>query len=114
MPDGAAELAILCEDLDSPGGPFLHWLVTGMDPATRSLDEGSEPPGATSWPNDYGETGYGGPQPPVGDGPHRYQFRLFVPESPLAVGPGTTVEEVRRRLADEHLVTGTLIGLYER
>ena len=58
------------------------------------------------WPNDYGETGYRGPQPPVGDGPHGYQFRLFVLASPLALGSGATVEQVRCRLEEEHLVTG--------
>lgn len=114
VPEGTVELALLCDDLDSPGGSFLHWLVTGIDPVVRSVDEGAEPPGATSWPNDFGDTGYGGPQPPVGDGAHRYRFRLFALGSPLDLAPDATVEEVRRRLDDKHLATGTLIGLFER
>src|SRR5436189_84636 len=76
-PDGTAELVLLCEDPDAPGGTFVHWLVSGIDPGTTTIAEGQEPPGSVSWQNGYGETGYGGPQPPIGDDAHRYMFRLI-------------------------------------
>ena len=114
VPDGTAELALLCEDADAPGGTFVHWLVTGIDPGTTSIEEGREPPGSTSWPNDYGETGYGGPQPPVGDETHRYSFRLYALRRPLDLSPGAAADDVRRALDDEHLATGTLVGVFAR
>ncbi len=112
-PAGTAELALLCEDPDAPGGTFLHWLVTGIDASVRSVGEGQDPPG-TSWPNDYGELGYGGPRPPVGDDPHRYFFRVYALESPLDLAPGADVDAVHAALDQRRLATGTLVGLFAR
>lgn len=112
-PRGTVELALLCEDPDAPGGSFLHWLVTGIGPQLRSIDEGTEPPG-TVWPNDYGDKGYGGPQPPVGDDPHRYIFRLYALGAPLGVRPGAALDDVKAELEEKQLATGTWIGLYVR
>lgn len=114
VPDGTAELALVCEDPDAPSRTFLHWLVTGIPAATRSLLESVTPPGATTWPNDFGEPAYGGPQPPVGDDAHRYVFRLYALRTPLHLPPGTSTDGIRRRLPDEALATGTLVGLFAR
>src|SRR5262245_57478591 len=76
-PDGTRELVLMCEDPDSGRTAFMHWLVTGIDPSSTSVAEGSVPPGGTEWVNDFGELGWSGPQPPVGEDPHRYFFRLF-------------------------------------
>ena len=113
-PEDTVELALLCEDLDAPEGPFLHWLVTGISPETTSIDEGETPPGAVEWPNDYGDTGYGGPLPSVGDDAHPYVFRLFALDRPLGLSPGADVAEVRAALDANHLATGTLTGLFIR
>jgi len=67
VPGDAVELLLVCEDPDAPGGTFLHWLVTGIDPATTSLAEGQVPGSGRQWPNGFGKTGWGGPQPPAGD-----------------------------------------------
>src|SRR5919197_1211269 len=83
VPDGTAELVLLCEDPDAPSGTFLHWLVTGIDPASAGAAEGQGPPGGKKWIKGLGETGGGGPQPPVGDNPHRYFFRLYALPQPV-------------------------------
>ena len=114
VPEGTVELALLCEDPDAPGGTFLHWLVTGIRPGTREIPEGEEPPGTTSWPNDFGERGYGGPRPPVGDDPHRYIFRLFALDSRLDLSPDAGLEEIRAALDRARLATGTVTGLFVR
>ena len=114
VPEGTVEFALLCEDPDAPTGTFLHWLVTGISPGTRAVAEGEEPDGATSWPNDFGERGYGGPAPPVGDEPHRYFFRLYALGSPLGLSPGADIDDVRRALDHASLATGTLVGLFVR
>lgn len=113
VPDGTVELALLCEDPDAAGGPFLHWLVTGIDPSRRSIGEGEQPPG-TSWPNDFGTRGYGGPRPPVGDDPHRYFFRLYALDSPVGLAPGADLDAVHAALDERRLATGTLVGLFAR
>jgi Raf kinase inhibitor-like YbhB/YbcL family protein len=74
VPEGATELRISLRDPDAPGGTFTHWLVTGIDPSSSDIDQGSVPVGATEEVNSFGERGYGGPCPPRGDDPHRYVF----------------------------------------
>ena len=113
-PEGTVELALLCEDLDAPECPFLHWLVTGISADTTSIAEGESPPGGEEWENDFGDMGYGGPQPVVGDDPHRYVFRLFALDAPLGVRPGSAPSAARAVLDDRRLATGTLIGLFAR
>lgn len=100
-----------------PGGTaertFTHWIVTGIDPDVGSIGEGSKPSGATDWRNDFGKEGYDGPQPPVGDDPHRYFFRLYALDAPVTTAPGDL--DVLRESLDEHrLASGTLVGLYAR
>jgi Raf kinase inhibitor-like YbhB/YbcL family protein len=114
LPEETVELALLCEDLDAPEGPFLHWLITGISADTTSLPDGEGPAGGEEGENDYGDVGYGGPQPPIGDDPHRYVFRLFALDAPLSMSPGAAVEVVRAALDDRRVATGTLIGLFAR
>src|SRR4051794_36000167 len=64
-PDGTAELVLLCEDPDAPGGTFVHWLVSGIDPGTTSIAEGQEPAGSGSWQNGYRGTRHRGPPTPT-------------------------------------------------
>ena len=113
-PPGTAEIALLCEDRDAPGGVVTHWLVTGIDPGVTSIAEGESPSGAVVWPNSFGNRGYDGPMPPIGDDPHRYFFRLFALEEPTALPPHATIDEVHEVLEDRHVATGTLIGLFAR
>ncbi|HET7486318.1 MAG TPA: YbhB/YbcL family Raf kinase inhibitor-like protein [Acidimicrobiales bacterium] len=114
VPAGTAELVLLCEDPDAPGGTWVHWVVTNLDPELRSLDEGKVPGDAVEGANDYGGTGYGGPQPPIGDRPHRYFFRLFAVGERLDVQPGASAEDVRRAMAGKELAEGTLVGTFRR
>ncbi|MGI5141692.1 MULTISPECIES: YbhB/YbcL family Raf kinase inhibitor-like protein [unclassified Streptomyces] len=70
-PEGTAELVLVGEDPDAPGGTFLHWLVTSIAPDSSGVGEGEVPAGGHAWPNDFGRVGWGGPMPPPGHGPRR-------------------------------------------
>lgn len=76
VPEGAAELHLLLEDPDAPGGTFTHWNVTGISPGAEAVSQGAVPEGGTEQPNDLGDGPYGGPCPPPGDEPHRYMFTV--------------------------------------
>jgi Raf kinase inhibitor-like YbhB/YbcL family protein len=114
IPDGTAELVLLCEDPDAPDGPFVHWLVTGINPEVTGVAEGTPVPGATELHNSYGEPGWGGPHPPVGDEPRRYFFRLYALDTHLGLDTTAGVDEVRAALDGHVLSTGTLVGLFAR
>ncbi|MFE7277540.1 YbhB/YbcL family Raf kinase inhibitor-like protein [Streptomyces sp. NPDC057623] len=114
VPDGAAELALLCEDPDAPSGTFVHWLVTGIDPHAEGLPAGRTTPGSHPHTNGYGESGWGGPLPPVGDDAHRYYFRLYALAGPVSIPEAPTAVEAHRVLDERQLASGTLVGLYRR
>lgn len=114
VPDNASELVLLCDDPDAGKEPFLHWLVTGIEPASDGAAEGERPAGGREWTNGFGETGWGGPQPPIGDPPHRYMFRLYAVDSPVVLPATPGASDVHAALDKQALATGVLTGTFER
>ncbi|MGP3980847.1 YbhB/YbcL family Raf kinase inhibitor-like protein [Streptomyces sp. KR80] len=115
VPDEAAELVLLCEDPDAPSGTFVHWLVTGIPPDKSGLDAGETPPGAHAYTNGFGDDGWDGPLPPVGDNAHRYIFHLYALPDRLSLSDRPTAREVHRAVDRQgELASGTLVGLYQR
>lgn len=76
VPDGTAELALICHDPDAPlADGFTHWTMYGIAPNTTLVPaDGSV---GRHGRNDFGESGYGGPQPPPGHGTHNYYFWVY-------------------------------------
>ena len=89
VPDGAVELALVVIDDDADG--FVHWVLTGFDPAIRSLLEGQVPDGARQWSNTFGAPRWNGPCPPAGS-PHTYRFVLYALNQQLEVADDTPVD----------------------
>jgi Raf kinase inhibitor-like YbhB/YbcL family protein len=112
VPEGTASLALIVDDPDAPRGTFTHWLGWGLDRTAAGLGEGEAAP--EEGRNDFGETGYRGPCPPPGHGPHRYFFRLHALEQALGLSPSAGREELDAALAESSLATAELIGTYER
>lgn len=114
VPDDTAEVAVVCEDPDAPGGSFLHWLVSGIDKSQTHIGPGHLPAGARESRNDFGEVGWGGPMPPVGDTAHHYFFRVYASRKPLKLSRNSTLSDLRKSLKGAALAHGTLIGVYQR
>ncbi|MGP3910789.1 YbhB/YbcL family Raf kinase inhibitor-like protein [Nonomuraea sp. 10N515B] len=114
VPDEAAELVLVCEDPDAPGGTFTHWLVAGIPPDASGLEAGDELKAFTVGRNDFGTQGYGGPHPPPGDAPHRYFFRLYAMPASTGLADGSSAAEFRRATEGKVLASGTLVGTYGR
>jgi Raf kinase inhibitor-like YbhB/YbcL family protein len=86
LPAGTKSLAITVHDPDAPtgGAGFWHWLVVNLPASTTSLPRGAGtadgkqlPAGALQINTDFGSPGWGGPCPPQGDKPHRYNFTVY-------------------------------------
>lgn len=85
-PADAKSLALLVHDADAPtgGAGWWHWAVVNL-PANLSelkkdagkADGSNLPAGAAQIETDFGSPGWGGPCPPAGDKPHRYNFTLY-------------------------------------
>jgi len=115
-PPDCRSFAILCEDPDAPGGTWRHWAIFDIPAAATGLAEGiavAERVGPyRQGMNDFRRTGYGGPCPPRGHGPHRYNFRLLaldVDRLELPAKPGfeAIVATARRHALAEAVLTGT-------
>ena len=85
-PAETKSFALLVHDPDAPtgGAGWWHWLVVNLPAGTTALaknagkaDGANLPDGAVQVSTDFGSPGWGGPCPPVGDKPHRYNFTLY-------------------------------------
>jgi Raf kinase inhibitor-like YbhB/YbcL family protein len=124
-PDGTKGFAINMFDPDAPtGSGFWHWVVFNIPPATTSLPKGAGnvkkklmPRGAIQSRTDLGTDGYGGPCPPAGDKPHRYQITVFavdVDKLPVAKDHNTSAAVVGFDLHFHTLAKATLTGVFGR
>ncbi|NUO60361.1 MAG: YbhB/YbcL family Raf kinase inhibitor-like protein [Hamadaea sp.] len=110
VPQDTEELLLLCEDADAD--EFVHLLVTGIPPSVSHVAEGQLPPGGRVWSNGFGDTGWSGPQPPGGDSPHRYVFRLYALSEPPNLPQAPSGGDVRRAVEGHEIAAQTLTGLY--
>ena len=90
-PAGTKSFALHMYDPDAPtGSGFWHWAVYNIAADVKSLAQGAGnrperlPAGAFGGNTDFMDTGatggngnYGGPCPPEGDRPHRYQITIY-------------------------------------
>ena len=122
-PAGTKSFALTCYDPDAPtGSGFWHWVVFNIPANVVHLPRGAgdpksaaAPKGAVQSRTDYGTAGYGGPCPPPGDRPHRYQFTVFaVDVDKLDADEHTTAAVVGFNLHFHTLAKATLTGVYGR
>jgi Raf kinase inhibitor-like YbhB/YbcL family protein len=112
VPAGAADLALVVDDPDAPGGTYVHWVAVGIDPSSTGVDEAAVPPGARQVANSGGHARYDGPCPPGRDGAHRYRFTLYALDRPVAAGAG--LGDVLAAIGRGAIAKGTLTGTFDR
>jgi Raf kinase inhibitor-like YbhB/YbcL family protein len=113
VPASAASLALIMDDPDAvePAGKiWTHWLIWNIDPAVSEIPEDWGAVGATEGDNDYGETDYGGPNPP--DGRHTYRCQLYALDTTLSLPAGASEDELENDI-EGHIVAETVLeGTY--
>ncbi|MBI5576307.1 MAG: YbhB/YbcL family Raf kinase inhibitor-like protein [Deltaproteobacteria bacterium] len=112
IPVKTKSLALVVDDPDAPMGTWVHWVMWNMGPGVDSVPENSIPKGALQGTNDFRKQGYGGPCPPSGT--HRYYFKLYALDAPLALQPGATKAQLEQAMKGHLLGKAELIGLYRR
>jgi Raf kinase inhibitor-like YbhB/YbcL family protein len=112
VPEGTAELAIVCHDPDAPlPDGFTHWTLYGIPADVTEVGPDADEryrPG----PNDFGETGYGGPEPPPGHGDHRYYFWVYALQRSVEGAPSR--REFLDGYADAIIEQNRTVGVYRR
>lgn len=118
-PATTRSFVLLCDDPDAPAGKWHHWAAYDIASDQTGLAEGAgHDRGAARFKqaiNDFRRTGYGGPCPPRGHGPHRYHFRLLaLSVDHLALHAKPSCSEVEREARKHVVAEATLIGVYQR
>jgi hypothetical protein len=115
LPDGTASVAIVVDDPDAmePAGKVWdHWVVWNVDPDDTEIPEDSDPgaAGAVEGSNDFGTTGYGGPDPP--DREHSYRFRAYALDATIDLDAGATKADLVSAMQGHVLDQAELHGTY--
>lgn len=118
-PPGTRSLALVVDDPDAPNGTFHHWAVFDMPPTRRSIASGEgNGPGDTNFVqalNDGGKSGYMGPCPPRGHGPHHYRFKLYALDvDSLELPPNPKIAQLEAEAQRHEVGLAKLTGTYER
>ena len=112
-PPGTKSLALVMDDPDAPSGTFLHWGVYDIPPTTRSIPSGQQV--GKQAVNSFGASGYKGPCPPKGHGPHHYRFKLYALDvDRLTLPADATVEQVEAEAQRHQIGMAQITGTYER
>ncbi|MDY6789230.1 MAG: YbhB/YbcL family Raf kinase inhibitor-like protein [Candidatus Nanohaloarchaea archaeon] len=113
IPADTESFALIMDDPDAvePAGKVWdHWVIWNIDPEVSRIKENSVPSSAVEGKNDYGEGGYGGPNPP--DKEHTYLFKLYALDTKLDLEQGSTKEELERAVEGHVLEKTVLKGRY--
>ena len=118
----ARSYALIVEDPDAkPITPFVHWVAWNIPGDVTSLPEGLQeqdrltlPEGLMQGRNSRNTIGYFGPQPPVGDGPHRYAFQVLALDTVLDLPPGADRDQVLAAAKGHIVGKGSITGLYQQ
>ncbi|MDE2344248.1 MAG: YbhB/YbcL family Raf kinase inhibitor-like protein [Betaproteobacteria bacterium] len=98
-PAGTRSYALTVYDPDAPtGSGWWHWVALNIPASVQGLAEGAGtasgaglPEGVVQVRTDFGQPGFGGACPPVGDKPHRYIFTIHALKVPkLDLPPNAT------------------------
>jgi uncharacterized protein (TIGR00297 family)/Raf kinase inhibitor-like YbhB/YbcL family protein len=109
LPAETQALFIVMQDTDTPTGRITHWIATTQLPRdTPSIST------MLTWTNghNYNNSGsYTGPCPPP-DPAHRYYFRLYALDQPLALTEGFTWQQAVWKMRNHVLAEGQVMGKY--
>lgn len=121
VPEGTESLALIVDDPDAPDPEapkmvWVHWVLYNLPPTATGLPEGTTsadlPPGTLEGLNDWKETGYRGPCPPIGT--HRYYFKLYALDAALPDSGVVTKPELLAAMEGHVLAECVTMGTYQR
>lgn len=121
VPAEARSLAFIVTDPDAPDPraprmTWVHWIIYNMPVSTRDLAEGAAdaqlPPGTRQGQNDWKQTGYRGPCPPIGR--HRYFHSLYALDTELPDLGTANRAALDRAMTGHVLAVAELVGTYGR
>jgi hypothetical protein len=121
VPGSTAELALVVDDPDAPGGTFTHWVVYAIPADYEGLERGIPPGPSVSGavtlrqgPSDGSDIpGYFGPCPPGGE-THDYVFTLYALDEEIGLEAGASLDDLRAAIDGHVIAEASLTAPYSR
>ncbi len=119
-PPDTQAFALIVDDPDAPDPEapkmtWVHWVLFNIPATVRELPAAVAPADlparAKEGLNDWKQTGYGGPCPPIGR--HRYFFKLYALDAELHL-PRPTKAALEQAMQGHILEQTELIGIYQK
>ena len=120
-PPGTKSFALLVDDPDAPDPKapkttWVHWVLYDIPESVTAFPKATTaknlPAGTREGVNDWKQTGYGGPCPPIGR--HRYVHKLYALDARLGDLGRPTKATLERAMQAHTLAKTELIGTYQR
>ncbi len=120
IPQNSKSLVLIVDDPDAPdpAAPkltWVHWLLYNIPPSVTELPEKvSEehlPPGTLQGKNDWNQTSYRGPCPPIGS--HRYFFKIYALDATLPDLKSPNKAQLEQEMAGHIIGQAELMGTYQ-
>lgn len=118
-PEGTKSFALIVDDPDAPdpANPrmtWVHWVLYNIPATTETLAEGIKklPGGTMEGLNDWKQTGYRGPCPPIGR--HRYFHKIYALDTVLPDLKKPTKPVLEKAMEGHILAKTELVGLYKK
>ncbi len=121
LPQRTRSLVLIVDDPDAPDPAkpkmtWVHWLLYNMPPTATELPQavtaGNLPEGTQQGKNDWKQTGYRGPCPPVGR--HRYFHKLYALDIELPDLHHPDKAKLEAAMVGHIVGHAELIGTYQR
>ena len=122
IPEGTKSLALIVDDPDAPDPAtpkttWVHWVLYNITPHSAGLETGKSglpelPAGTLNGLNDWNQTGYRGPCPPIGR--HRYCHKLYALDVVLPVLQPATKTALEEAMQGHILAQCELVGYYKK
>jgi Raf kinase inhibitor-like YbhB/YbcL family protein len=115
-PAGTVQLAfsMVDESASDGDGPFVHWVLAGVDPGEISLLEDTVPSGAVQAENSFGAVGWEGPCPPEGEPAHIYRFAMYALNQQVELADGTPANEFLDYIEQLAITSTEVTATYRR
>lgn len=118
-PAGTKSFCLSIVDPHPVAQNWVHWLVINIPAQVTSIEEGASgkkmPKGSMEVKNSFGETGYGGPQPPKGTGEHPYVVTVYaLSVEKLNLGASPSLSAFKKAIEGKVLGSATITGKYGR
>ncbi len=111
-PPNAKSLALVFDDVDAPGGTYVHWIIWNIDPGLKEMRANSIPDGGVQGMNDFRKRNYGGPCPPRRA--HKYVFKIYALDTALNLNPNGAKKDLEKAMEGHIISRAQLTGSYKR